>query len=243
MHTTGHPHAAILLMTNRSWCTLMLHRVRLAFLPTAQHATCGSGGAVSQFLLTHFNRPPSISVARSAKFHSQQFRNLPTMAKQNGAADLAIKELEQSLKTIGLSEIPKMPDTHPELNPLDVYRSHIAQLLASVSDIDPKIIFPAVHRTQTLDKGDVVVAVPALRVKGKKPDALAAELAGKVTKATPGDREAEADIYTSSQSRPSSSRPQQQGHSCSSSSSPKPLPRSSSRPSSAHRSRTASTPT
>lgn len=79
-----------------------------------------------------------------------------------------------------MSKVPKMPNTFPELNPVDIYRSHITELLASVSGIDEKIIYPAVQWTQTLDKGDLVIAVPALRQKGKKPDEFAKELAEKV---------------------------------------------------------------
>lgn len=92
----------------------------------------------------------------------------------------SVDEIVATLKGIGLSEVPKAPNTYPELNPIDIYRSHITDLIASYTEIDPKIIYPALQWTQTLDKGDLVLPVPALRVKGKKPDALAAEIAEKV---------------------------------------------------------------
>ena len=94
----------------------------------------------------------------------------------------SVDELAITLKNFGLESVPKAPNTYPALNPVDIYRSHITELLASVSGIDPKIIYPALQWTQTLDKGDLTLPVPALRVKGKKPAELAVELGEKVHK-------------------------------------------------------------
>jgi arginyl-tRNA synthetase len=94
----------------------------------------------------------------------------------------SVDELAVTLKNFGLESVPEAPNTYPALNPVDIYRSHITELLASVSGIDPKIIYPALQWTQTLDKGDLTLPVPALRVKGKKPAELAVELGEKVHK-------------------------------------------------------------
>jgi arginyl-tRNA synthetase len=91
-----------------------------------------------------------------------------------------MEELSKSLKSFGISDVPKQPGTHPELNPVDIYRSHITELLAQQIDLDPKLIYGSLQYTQSLEKGDLVLPVPALRIKGKKPDALAQELASKV---------------------------------------------------------------
>ncbi|OCK85588.1 arginyl-tRNA synthetase [Lepidopterella palustris CBS 459.81] len=91
----------------------------------------------------------------------------------------SVEDVTATLKKFGLETIPEAPNTYPALNPVDIFRSHITDLLASVSGIDPKIIYPALQWTQTLDKGDLTLPVPALRVKGKKPIELAAELAEK----------------------------------------------------------------
>lgn len=72
------------------------------------------------------------------------------------------------------------PGAHPDINPFDIYRAHLSNVLAQVSGVDRTIIYPVVMRTQSLDKGDFIVAVPAFRIKGAKPDALASEWAGKV---------------------------------------------------------------
>lgn len=92
----------------------------------------------------------------------------------------SVDELAVTLKNFGLESVPEAPNTYPALNPVDIYRSHITELLASVSGIDPKIIYPALQWTQTLDKGDLTLPVPALRVKGKKPAELAVELGEKL---------------------------------------------------------------
>ncbi|OJD31383.1 arginyl-trna synthetase [Diplodia corticola] len=91
----------------------------------------------------------------------------------------SVDDVAATLKNFGLSDVPKAPNTHPELNPFDIYRSHITNLLAQSSGVDPKIIYPTLQWTQSLEKGDLTLAVPALRLKGKKPDELAKELAEK----------------------------------------------------------------
>ncbi|KIW04674.1 arginine-tRNA ligase [Verruconis gallopava] len=90
----------------------------------------------------------------------------------------SLDELSATLKKIGLNEVPKEPNTYPEVNPVDIYRSHITELLAPLAGVDKKIVYQALQYTNTLDKGDLVLPVPALRIKGKKPDELANELAG-----------------------------------------------------------------
>ncbi|KAF4980758.1 hypothetical protein FZEAL_3313 [Fusarium zealandicum] len=88
-------------------------------------------------------------------------------------------DLAGQLKQLGLDKIEAYPNCHPDTNPVDIYRSHIADLLKDVTGVDPKIIYPAIQWTQTLDKGDAILAVPALRVKGRKPQELAEEWVAK----------------------------------------------------------------
>ena len=76
----------------------------------------------------------------------------------------------------------KYPNCHPEINPFDLYRAHLADVLAEVTGVDTKIIYPQLSWTASLDKGDIVLATPALRIKGKKPDELAKEWTEKVDK-------------------------------------------------------------
>jgi arginyl-tRNA synthetase len=92
----------------------------------------------------------------------------------------SLDELSTLLKKIGISEVPKQPNTYPEVNPVDIYRSHITEILSPIAGVDAKIVYQALQWTNTLDKGDLVLAIPALRLKGKKPDEVANELASKV---------------------------------------------------------------
>jgi arginyl-tRNA synthetase len=90
-------------------------------------------------------------------------------------------DLTTKLRTLGLDTVPQEPNTFPALNPFDIYRSHITELLASVSGVDKKVIYPTLSWTAKPEHGDLQLAVPALRVK-KKPDEMkvwAQELADK----------------------------------------------------------------
>ena len=91
-----------------------------------------------------------------------------------------MEELTSTLKAVGLSAIPKLPNTYPETNPVDIYRSHITDLLAPIVNVEPKVVQSALSWTATLDKGDLLLPVPALRLKGKKPADVAVELRDKV---------------------------------------------------------------
>lgn len=88
----------------------------------------------------------------------------------------ATSELAERLSSLQLTNpLPKYPNCYPEINTVDIYRAHLTSILAEVTGVDAKIIYPALQWTQTLEMGDLVLPVPALGVKGKKPDALAAE--------------------------------------------------------------------
>lgn len=67
------------------------------------------------------------------------------------------------------------PNSYPSLNPVDIYREHIATNLAPVFGVEPSAVFSKLQWTQTQDKGDLLLPVPALQIKGKKPQQLAAE--------------------------------------------------------------------
>ena len=64
----------------------------------------------------------------------------------------------------------------PTYNQVDIYRSHIAELLAPITGVAAQQIYPALQWTQILEYGDLMLPVPALRIKGKKPDQLAVEI-------------------------------------------------------------------
>ena len=59
------------------------------------------------------------------------------------------------------------------LNPIDVYRNQISEDLAPIAQKPAEEIYQRLQWTQTLEKGDLSLAVPALRIQGKKPNDLA----------------------------------------------------------------------
>ncbi|KAF2673625.1 arginyl-tRNA synthetase [Microthyrium microscopicum] len=91
----------------------------------------------------------------------------------------SLEDVTAILSAIGINEVPKQPNTYPELNPVDIYRSHITEILAPIAGVDKEIVFRGLQWATTLDNGDLLIATPALRIKGKKPDELAKELASK----------------------------------------------------------------
>jgi len=97
-----------------------------------------------------------------------------------------MEQLAQKVDGMSLDAIAdKYPNCHPELNPFDFYRAHLSNVLADITGVDPKIIYPALSWTSSLDKGDLIMAAPALRVKGQKPDELAKQWGEKVPASLP----------------------------------------------------------
>jgi hypothetical protein len=54
----------------------------------------------------------------------------------------------------------------PSINPVDIFRCVITEELAQITGLDTNFIYPALEWTSSLDKGDLILAVPRLRVKG-----------------------------------------------------------------------------
>jgi hypothetical protein len=92
--------------------------------------------------------------------------------------------LKESLETFNLQTLAANPhkfsEYYPQYNPLDVYRAHLANTLSDVTGVAAGTIYPSLQWTQSLAKGDMVLPVPALRVKGGKPTDLALDWAKQV---------------------------------------------------------------
>ncbi|KAI1736000.1 arginyl-tRNA synthetase [Xylaria scruposa] len=72
-----------------------------------------------------------------------------------------------------LSHQPSIP---PCLNPLDRFREAISDQVARILGTDAKLVFDGLDRPLTLDKGDLVLAIPRLRLKGVSHAELAAKV-------------------------------------------------------------------
>lgn len=112
-------------------------------------------------------------LGRTEPRHQQQKRNNHiTMA-----TDASFESLAAQFQHLPL--LDRYPSSFPDLNPIDIYRSHITSILHEITGVDAGVIYPALQWTATLDKGDLMLAIPALRVKGK-PDELGKQWLDKV---------------------------------------------------------------
>ena len=65
----------------------------------------------------------------------------------------------QGLTLHQTDERSRFPDCYPSLNPVDIYREHIAEKLGAAAGIEPEKIYTRLNWTNTLDKGDLVLPV------------------------------------------------------------------------------------
>ncbi|PWW72533.1 arginyl-tRNA synthetase [Tuber magnatum] len=136
----------------------------------------------------HPTAPPSIAIA------GQRFPQIPTRNRHMATASAttriggippapSIESLNEQLNNFGISEpLALFPDSNPTANPVDVYRCYISHVLAPITGVDIGLVYPALEWTQNLEKGDLILAVPRLRIPGKNPAELAREWAEKFPK-------------------------------------------------------------
>lgn len=93
-----------------------------------------------------------------------------------------VASLTSQLEKLGIQKFEAYPGSSPVLNTMDIFRSYITKELAALSGVDPELIYPALEWTSTSDKGDLVIPLPRLRMKGVNPQELAVEWAGKFPK-------------------------------------------------------------
>ncbi|CAK7203975.1 hypothetical protein SEUCBS139899_006725 [Sporothrix eucalyptigena] len=79
----------------------------------------------------------------------------------------------------------RLPEVHLLSRPVDMYRVYVAGILVQLTGCDPAVAYNAVQAATTLPKGDLTIPVPRLRIKGKKPDEVCADLAARFPEAHP----------------------------------------------------------
>src|SRR5271170_6499742 len=77
-----------------------------------------------------------------------------------------------SLAALGVTDLAMIPSAHPDQNPLDIFRTHIAERLAPLAGVDIEAVFSGLDRSTKPETGDFVLAIPRLRIKGAKPQEL-----------------------------------------------------------------------
>lgn len=91
----------------------------------------------------------------------------------------SVKSITEGLQHLGLQQ-PKVAaegTSLPDYNVIDVARNYISNELHRITEVDPKIIFESLDTPAVLDKGDLIIPIPRLRLKGVNPKEKAAEWA------------------------------------------------------------------
>ena len=112
----------------------------------------------------------------------KSFKLYSSARTMNGLIQAQIRNIENyqiSPSSTMTSIQTKQLESFHAVNPLDRYRQHIAELLVPMVGVPAEDIIPRLQTTNTQDKGDLMLAVPSLRLKGKNPGELAAEWAEK----------------------------------------------------------------
>jgi arginyl-tRNA synthetase len=76
---------------------------------------------------------------------------------------------------------PPYPDAFPQINPLDYYRIMIAYEISRLTDVDKISVFSSLDHTSVPEHGDLMLAIPRLRIKGVLPIDLGQKIASEVS--------------------------------------------------------------
>ncbi|ONH65023.1 Arginine--tRNA ligase, cytoplasmic [Cyberlindnera fabianii] len=91
---------------------------------------------------------------------------------------MAAADITNQLQKLNIEAPPSFEGSFPEYNTVDLLRNYITNELAKISGVDTKLIFPALEWTNTPDRGDLLIPIPRLRLKGN-PKEFAEEWASK----------------------------------------------------------------
>jgi arginyl-tRNA synthetase len=83
-----------------------------------------------------------------------------------------MNNITASLASLGVTDLAMIPSAHPDQNPLDIFRTDIAERLAPLAGVTLEAVFSGLDRSTKPETGDFVLAIPRLRIKGAKPQEL-----------------------------------------------------------------------
>lgn len=89
-----------------------------------------------------------------------------------------MESLTANLKKLDLTVPAPIENSYPEANTVDLCRNYITEQLSELAGVDKSIIYPALEWCTVLEKGDLLLPLPRLRLKGNLEE-LAKELASK----------------------------------------------------------------
>ena len=84
-------------------------------------------------------------------------------------------EMDPVLLELHMAALPTFENAFPALNPVDILRCYIADQLSRISGVAHELVYSALAWTYTLDKGDLILALLRLQVKGAVSAQKAAE--------------------------------------------------------------------
>lgn len=128
------------------------------------------GVAVSSILL---NKTKFIS-----SFYKSTIRSLTNQRNISKINTGSMNTLIENLKKLDLTLPPSVPDSYPESNTVDLCRNYITEQLSNLTGVDKSIIYPALEWCTVLEKGDLLLPLPRIRLKGNL-DEMAIDLASK----------------------------------------------------------------
>lgn len=127
-------------------------------------------------------RLKSIGVTSSVLSASKsvfKFRNFSSTYSHSSPLNTGTMDsLTENLKKLNLVVPAPVADSFPEANTVDLCRNYITEQLSELAGVDKSIIFPALEWCQVLEKGDLLLPLPRLRLKGNL-DEMAKDLAAK----------------------------------------------------------------
>lgn len=94
----------------------------------------------------------------------------------------SVDSITANLSKLGLDQPKVQPQSYPTYNPVDIFRNYITSELHKLSAIDESLIFESLDVPSTLEKGDLIIPVPRLRIKGVNPKDKASEWASQFDK-------------------------------------------------------------
>jgi len=100
-------------------------------------------------------------------------------AKETLAKEAAAAAAERALSS-AVIEVPTIEGSDPVVDPLDEFKNVMAFQLSKLVDVDIKILYDALEAPRAAENGHIALSVPRLRLKGKDPIAVAAEIVDKV---------------------------------------------------------------
>lgn len=83
---------------------------------------------------------------------------------------MTMPELSTRLACLGLdSEMPDIPAADLLAKPLDIFRSHLANLVASALGCDVSLAYDSIRLSNDLSQGDLELVLPKLKLKDLEP--------------------------------------------------------------------------